>query len=422
MIPEIERNDLDKRRITKKRNRIPERKEVRNMDDMTEFSGRMTRLQQAVEDSGTDVFLVTGQESIYYMTGASYKPLERPFFIIVWPDRASLLVPKLEQAHMSKARGFDQVEAYWEYPSKPGEGYMDKLAAMLADAKTVGIEPSCKAEVAAYLTGKTVRVLPLVETLRLVKSEAEVAAVRAAAKLADTGIALMRGAAYPGVTPMEEFSVAKKLQTKVVMTGVYEPLECEFLTACWPAPFSAQPHSIPPLGERLGKGPAQMMCFLRVNGYAAECERTVFVCPPSKEEAELFGHMTAAREAAFALVRPGARAEDVDAAARSYFEKYGLEKYMLHRVGHGIGMGNHEGPWISEGSPHVLAENMIISVEPGLYIPEIGGFRHSDTVLVTKDGYERLTTHPTSLEDVMIRGAKAGKRLKGALIRKMAKV
>ena len=390
--------------------------------DEKEYSGRMEHLQLAVKESGTDVFLVTGQESIYYLTGASYKPLERPFFIIIWPDHAALLVPKLEQAHMSKAKGFSAVESYWEYPSKPGEGYMDKLADMLADAETVGIEPSCKAEVSQQLKGKTVRILPLVETLRLAKSDVEVAAIRAAARLADEGIALMRGAAYPGVTPMEEFSVAKKLQTKVVMSGVYEPLESEFLTACWPAPYSAQPHSIPPLGAKLGKGPAQMMCFLRANGYAAECERTVFVCPPSKEEAALFGHMLAAREAAFALVRPGVRAEDVDAAAREYFTKHGLEKYMLHRVGHGIGMGNHEGPWLSEGSKHVLAENMIVSVEPGLYIPEIGGFRHSDTVLVTKDGYERLTVHPTALEDAMIRGAKAGKRLKGALIRKTAKL
>jgi Xaa-Pro dipeptidase len=390
--------------------------------DEREYIARMERLQQAVKESGADVFLVTGQESIYYLTGASYKPLERPFFIVIWPDRAGLLVPQLEQAHMQKAKGFSAVEAYWEYPSRPGEGYMDKLAAMLADTKTVGIELSCRAEVAEHLKGKAVRVLPLVETLRLVKSDAEVEAVRAAAKLADEGIALMGGAAYPGVTPLEEFSVAKKLQTKVVMTGIYEPLESEFLTAFWPAPYSAQPHSIPPLGARLGKGPAQMMCFLRVNGYAAECERTVFACPPSKEEAELFGHMLTAREMAFALVRPGVRAEDVDMAAREYFVKHGLEKYMLHRVGHGIGMGNHEGPWLSEGSEHVLAENMIISIEPGLYIPEIGGFRHSDTVLVTKDGYERLTTHPTALEDVMIRGAKPGKRLKGALVRKMAKV
>jgi len=387
-----------------------------------EFGERMERLSQAVKESGLDAFIVTGQESIYYLTGASYKPLERPFFILVWPDRASLLVPALEQAHMRKAKGFEAVRAYWEYPSRMGEVYMDKLSAMLSGVKTVGIEPSCKAEVAEHLKDKKVRVLPLVETLRLVKSAAEAEAVRAAARLADEGIAMMCAAAYPGVTPLEEFSVAKKLQTKVVMSGVYEPLESEFLTAMWPAPYSAQPHSIPPLGARLGKGPAQMMCFLRANGYAAECERTVFICPPSPEEAELFGHMSKAREAAFAALRPGARAEEPDIAARAYFAQHGLEKYMLHRAGHGIGMGNHEGPWLSEGSEHVLAENMIVSVEPGLYVPEIGGFRHSDTVLITKDGYERLTTHPTALEGVIIRGGKPMKKLKGALIKKMARV
>lgn len=392
------------------------------MGGNTEWRQRMAALQASVRDNGLDAFVVTGQESIYYLTGASYKPLERPFFILVTRQGASLLVPALEQAHMRKAQGFDAVEAYWEYPSRAGEGYMDKLRAMLAGANAVGIEPSCRAEVAEHLKDKAVRVLPLVETLRMVKSAQEVQAVRAAAKLADEGIERMRGAAYPGVTPLEEFSVAKKLQTKVVMSGGYEPLESEFLTAFWPAPYSAQPHSIPPLGARLGKGPAQMMCFLRVNGYAAECERTVFACPPTAREAELFACMLEAREAAFAVVCPGARAEDVDAAARVCFAKHGLEEYMLHRAGHGIGMGNHEGPWLSEGSTYILEENMVVSVEPGLYVPEIGGFRHSDTVLVTKDGYERLTTHPTALADVMLRGAKPGKKLKGALIRRMSRI
>jgi len=165
------------------------------MEGSMAFGQRMKRLSEAVKQSGADVFIVTGQDSIYYLTGASYKPLERPFFILVWPDKAALLVPQLEQAHMQKAKGFETVEAYWEYPSRRGEGYKDKLGAMLADAITVGVEPSCRAEVAEHLAGKAVRVLPLVETLRLVKSEEEVAAVRAAARLADEGIAMMRGAA-----------------------------------------------------------------------------------------------------------------------------------------------------------------------------------------------------------------------------------
>ncbi len=72
-------------------------------------------------------------------------------------------------------------------------------------------------------------------------------------------------------------------------------------------------------------------------------------------------------------------------------EGYGSEDERLHRTGHGLGLGNHEAPWIAEGSPDVLAENMVISIEPGIYLKGKGGVRHSDTILVTHDGYEVLT-------------------------------
>ena len=72
-------------------------------------------------------------------------------------------------------------------------------------------------------------------------------------------------------------------------------------------------------------------------------------------------------------------------------KREGFGDNLLHRVGHGIGMGGHEGPWVAEGSDDVLEENMIISIEPGLYWRGQGGYRHSDTVLITSDGYRKLT-------------------------------
>ena len=98
---------------------------------------------------------------------------------------------------------------------------------------------------------------------------------------------------------------------------------------------------------------------MRVNGYAAECERTFFLAPPTNQIKEAFTHVTEARKRAFALVKAGALCDEVDIAANGYLKQKGYGDYLLHRTGHGIGLGNHEGPWVAEAAGEALAENMV---------------------------------------------------------------
>jgi Xaa-Pro dipeptidase len=157
---------------------------------------------------------------------------------------------------------------------------------------------------------------------------------------------------------------------------------------------------------------------MRINGYGAECERTYFLAPPTARMRELFVTMRQARQRALALIRPGVPCAEVDEAANGFLRDEGLGEYLLHRTGHGFGLGNHEGPWVAAGSDDVLAANMLISVEPGVYLPGLGGFRHSDTVLVTGDGYQFLTHYPLDLEDLVILDRRPLARLKGAVVRR----
>lgn len=217
---------------------------------------------------------------------------------------------------------------------------------------------------------------------------------------------------------IETVTHAKKLQTGVISGGEYDYLNCSFLTAGWPAPKSAQPHSVPDFHMRMGKGPIVLMSYNRVNGYAAECERTVFLGDPDKKELELYRLVMEARALAYSMVRPGVACAEIDAATQAFFESKGYRGNIIHRTGHGIGLGNHEQPWLSVGSDDVLAENMVISIEPALYFDDIGGFRHSDTVLVTKDGYEVLTKYPDDLESLVVRGSRPMNKLKGSIMRK----
>lgn len=385
-----------------------------------EFSERMVRLQEAVSHQQLDVFLVSQEESIYYLTGVSYRPLERPFFILVWPDQpAELLVPALEGEHLKAAPNVGGVSTYWEYPSPAGEGYVEKLASLLTRAKRIGVEPGLSQEITTRLPAGEIIVLPLIEELRLVKSPAEVAMIRQAAHYADEAVRKVIATAYYGVSELELFSQGRAVQTQIIKEVGYDVLTTSILAGAWPAPMSAQPHSVPTVKDRLKVGPHIALALMRVNGYAAECERTFFLKPPTSDVVTAFKAMQEARRRAFEMVRPGVSCTEIDCQTKEFLQKEGYGDKLLHRTGHGFGLGNHEGPWVAEGSQEILKENMVISIEPGIYLPDVGGIRHSDTILVTKNGYESLTTYPTSQADLTILTYKPLKRILGSLTRRV---
>lgn len=119
------------------------------------------------------------------------------------------------------------------------------------------------------------------------------------------------------------------------------------------------------------------------------------------------------------MLKAGVIAEEVDFASKHFLEMQGFKENILHRTGHGIGLGNHEGPFLAEGDKTMLKENMVVSIEPGIYIEEIGGFRHSDTVRITKDGYEIMTNCPDNIESLCFTKPKLLQKLKGAVIKKI---
>jgi Xaa-Pro dipeptidase len=394
-----------------------------------EYRRRLERLESAVADADRDVFLVTSFDSIYYLTGAGFEPLERPFFLVVYSRgvRApTLLVPKLDAEHMEKARRNVpriQIRNYWEFPAPDGRKWIDRLRAILGDVRRVAIEPSLRRDIADELCDLSVAVAPLVEGLRVVKSADEVAMIRRAAHYADRGVEELLAAAYCGATVAEGFARTGALGRAIIrQVDDWEILTTRVLLATWAAPRSAQPHSIPDLNDTLGEGPHVALSLLRVNGYAAECERTFFTARPSSESRRAFRAMEEARTLAFRMIRPGVSCREIDAAVNEFLgrEGYSGDECRLHRTCHGIGLGNHEAPWVAEGSTDILAENMVISVEPGIYLKGegSGGFRHSDTVLVTRDGCERLTQCASDIDRLTIRGWQPRARLIGALTRR----
>jgi len=137
-------------------------------------------------------------------------------------------------------------------------------------------------------------------------------------------------------------------------------------------------------------------------GYNAELERGMVIGSPSDEVRRMFDHTVAAQQAAFDALRPGVTCADVDRAVLRYFEDNGLMPYWRQHVGHGIGLRNHEAPFLDVGDPTPIEPGMVFTIEPGVYDSAVGGLRHSDTVVVTADGIDLLTDYPRDLESLTI--------------------
>lgn len=388
-----------------------------------EHCQRIQALQQKIRARGLELFIVSSFESIFYLTGAGFEPLERPFFLLVKSiGQPVLLVPKLDQQHMTKAHGIEaeNIITYREYPAPPSTSWPCRLKELLPSAGPIGVEPTIRREITDQLEGVPFRTDPLIEELRLIKSPAEVEMIRRASRFADFGVERLLAASYFGSTVAEGFVETRTVSARIIREVTdWDALTTKVLMATWPAPRSAMPHSVPRLEERLEAGPHVALALARVNGYSAESERTYFTQPPQREAQIAYAAMMEARELAFSMLKPGLSCHELDLAINEFLNKegYGNEDQRLHRTGHGIGLGTHEGPFLAEGSGDRLTENMVISVEPGIYLNGVGGIRHSDTVLITKNGHQRLTQAPSDLASLTITEWKPVKRLKGLLLK-----
>jgi Xaa-Pro aminopeptidase len=237
-------------------------------------------------------------------------------------------------------------------------------------------------------------VAPLVERFRMVKDEDEIACLRSAvllgASLFDRALEVIR----PGVSETE---VAAEMEYAARKAGAQQ---MSFTTIIASGERSALPHgraSQAAIPDR-----SFVVCDFGVilSGYCSDMTRTVFVGRPSAEARAVYDAVKQAQRAGVNAVKSGITASDVDRAARKSLQKSGLAKYFTHSTGHGVGLEIHEAPRLAAGQEEILQPGMVITIEPGVYVPGKWGVRIEDMVVVTERGCEVLT--PTSKEFVAI--------------------
>jgi Xaa-Pro dipeptidase len=356
-------------------------------------------------------------DDIAYLTGFFHFPTERP--VAVWLDSraasARLLVPELEREYAEHQRAAAEIVSYPEFPGvrPPFTVLAASVAAVnsgpvgYGDATTTGRLAALRAAFPAAAFERT----DAAQAARLIKRPEEIALHREAARIADLMLEAGRECVQRAVRERRELPTEVELAALVSGTGtavmyaehddvVVVPHMAGGLV--YSGPNSARPHARPS-GRRVAPGePFMLSLGAGVGGRHVECERTFFIGEPDDEQARFYRTVLAAQRTGLAGLRAGRRCRDVNAECLDVIRGAGLADYLRHRQGHGIGLNIHEPPWLEDGDDSVLAEAMIVSDEPGLYVPGLGGFRISDSVLVGERGGEPLTAYPKDLDDVII--------------------
>lgn len=394
-----------------------------------EFGGRRNRLFERLSGraaaggarSGVDAVVLFLPHNVSYFAKFGFMVTERPVALAVTPSRSVLLVPRLEKEHAEAVALVDDVVDYPEFPDvrHPMEFLRDVLRELGLSRAALGCDAPGAPQVFGYRgpglaqllpDARVVNVLDEIEDLQMVKSSEELDLIALSARWGHRAHELLQQYARPGIGEVELSMQASFDATKEMLAALgpgYVPQSWEKAGAH--AGFhgqvgeqSALPHVLTS-NARLRPGDVLVtIAASTVAGYGSELERTMIMGEPSKEQERFFALMLEAQTLALETMGPGVPCAAVDQAVREFFRDNGLTPYWRHHTGHGLGRLLHEPPYLDVGDERVLAPGMVVSVEPGIYVPGLGGFRHSDTVVVTEDGVRSITTYPRSLEDLII--------------------
>ncbi len=392
------------------------------MTDAITFSQRLTpeffdtvqaRIAARAADMGLDGVLTEDPDDVAYLTGFFHHPGERP--VAVWVPAAGptlLLLPELERDHALWQHARAELVTYPEFPGVIPP--FDHLAARISPQRighggSISFQRLTAARKA--LPGAEFVPTEIVLESRYVKNPAEVALHAEAARITDlmlaAGVQLVRDAiAAGGELPSEAELAAHvgRTGTGIMYAEHDDVVVVSFLAGglVYAGINSVRPHGLPS-GYRLRPGDTFMLSLgCAVGGRFVEGERTFILGEPSADQVRYYEAVRQAQETGGRAIRPGTEGREANAACLQVIREAGLGGFLRHRQGHGIGLGMHEPPWLEDGDDTVLQPGMIVSNEPGIYVPGHAGYRISDSMLVTETGSRPLTAFSRALADATI--------------------
>ena len=380
-----------------------------------EFAERRAYFAARLEERGLSGAVLFDPHYVHYYSGFFFIPTERPLaFALAADGRVGMLVPRLELEHAQMNTAVSEVAHYDEYPGErhPMEALRELLSAL-------GVHGALGADADGYPwifgyrgpgLGEWTHIADVVEDQMAIKSPAEIALLRESCVWGNLAHTLLQRYTRPGVTETEVERRASNESTSAMLDAIgpryrAQSLWFEGALAAYRGQIgrnAAIPHA---RANNIGFEAGDVLvtgATAPVWGYHSELERTMVIGRPSEDQVRMLDHMFALQTLAVDAIKPGVPCAEVDLAVRRYYDKHSLWDNWRHHVGHAIGLRYHEGPFLDRGDPTEIKPGMVFTVEPGLYAPALGGFRHSDTVAVTDDGVEWLTYYPRDLESLTL--------------------
>ena len=359
---------------------------------MDRILNRRERLRQKLRANDLDAILISSETNVSYLTGFS-------------GDSSVLLVGRDRDVILSDGRFTTQLEQECPGIEARIRGTSQTMnqavveAVGLLEIRRLGFE-AVALSVADYelMRGSmpTVEMMATsdqVENLRQIKDEAEVAAVREAIEYAEKAFAMVRAELHAEATEKE---VADLLEANLRRCGA---TGSSFPSIVAVGVRAALPHARPTATTRIGDDEFVLFDWGAAGRpYKSDLTRVLVTGKVTPEFEKIYRTVLAAQERGIAAIRPGVKAQEVDAEARSVIEQAGFGRFFTHGLGHGLGMDVHEAPRLRKESETILEPGMIVTVEPGIYLPDWGGVRIEDDVLVTAEGREVLTSLPKTLD------------------------
>lgn len=361
-----------------------------------DYKARQNRLRAI---SGADAIAIVPGANMVYFTGLQFHLSERPTIALFTPDgHLSMIIPELEVPKLHERPDLE-VRAF---PWKDADGYMGAFAQAVRElglrGGTLGVD-GLTMRVTEWLAFQEVDQSLKVKALereiikiRAIKMPDEIDAMRLAVRVSEQALAKLLTYVQPG---MSEREIATKLGEEMIAAGSQGDA---FAPLVQTGPNSALPHGML-TDRRLQADEFLLIDFgTRMNDYPSDITRTFCLGTPTAEMRNIFNVVLEANQAATAAAGPGVPMGAVDKAARDVITKAGYGEYFIHRTGHGLGLDGHEIiPQIAAGVEDLLEPGMAFTIEPGVYVPGLGGVRIEDNVVITETGVEVLTSYPRRL-------------------------
>lgn len=365
---------------------------------------RIDRLIELALQRGIDCVAVMPGVNMFYLTGLSFHLSERPT-LALFPQTGdpALILPALESTKPESGPvSIDWRLFPWTDEQGPAEAFKQACQALELDGRTLAVEELTMRLVELRLLRAGASGLrltaaePLLAELRMCKDQDELDKMRRAVEIAEAALTDTLDKLHAGMTEKE---IAAQVQVSCLRYGADKmPFEPIVLAGA----RSALPHGVP-TDRPIRAG--QMLLFdfgVTVDGYASDITRTFALDEVDDELKRIYDIVLRANEAGRAAARPGVPAQEVDRAARKVINEAGYKEFFTHRTGHGLGLAGHEPPYACEGDMTVLQPGMVLTVEPGIYLPNKGGVRIEDDLVITADGAESLTTFDRALRVISL--------------------